>query len=132
MICSRQNTGDKVLASIYAHLLQPVIDRIDEAFRIRNEKKTSTPSPISYNMKDRYKPFVLRNINCGLGIDDEPTQLVEGVGGRVLLRVSIPLLFTITTLTSTPAHTLTHSPHPHPSFMAAQLHPSTTPSPFVS
>ncbi|CAF0824542.1 unnamed protein product [Rotaria sordida] len=75
----KQNTGDKVLASVYAHLLQPVIDRIDEAFRIRNEQMRNTPSPTSYNIKDHYKPYVLRNIKYGLDIDDEPTQLVSNV-----------------------------------------------------
>jgi hypothetical protein len=79
MICSRQNSGDKVLAAVYAHLLQPVIDRIDEAFRVRNEQTRNTPSPTSYNMKDHYKPNVLRNIKYGLGIDDEPTKLVINV-----------------------------------------------------
>jgi hypothetical protein len=30
-------------------------------------------------MKEHYKPYVLRNIKCGLGIDEEPTQLVSNV-----------------------------------------------------
>ncbi len=82
ILCSSENSTNRVLKETYAHLLRPLIEQISEEFERKNEETKDTLCPTSYNMLTNYNKRILKKIKSGETINDEPIQLVNHMIGK--------------------------------------------------
>lgn len=82
ILCSSENSTNRVLKETYAHLLRPLIEQISEEFERKNEETKDTLCPTSYNMITNYNKRILKKIKSGETINDEPIQLLNHIIGK--------------------------------------------------
>ena len=78
-IYSSKRSSNQLLKELHAHLLIPVTERIEQAFKKKNKENQIKSIPTRYDLQTNYKPTTLKAIKMNTFTDDEPIKLINDV-----------------------------------------------------